>query len=188
MMPRTVSPEMVERNAEIARLYTEEGLDISEIAGRYGLTKQRVWQVLAPLEPEVHRGRRKREERHAVLREAHARIVAGESNTAAEAERIGITREHLRDEFHSLGLYIRNKSVPKHGTFGRYDDHGCRCWRCRRAAREHRHANYERGPSEHGTASAYKNYGCRCPLCSEANRLHERARKADKRRAKEPTE
>jgi hypothetical protein len=177
-----------DRDAEILRLYNEDGLDTTEIAGRYGITKQRVWQILAPHKPRVHRGQRRRDERTMALREAHKRIVAGESTTADEAERLGITRPYLRDEFSRLRLRIRRRGKPPHGTISRYVKHRCRCSRCRRAAREHRLARYQRGPTVHGTASSYKNYGCRCPECVEANRVHERNRRAQKRQAKEPEE
>lgn len=169
--------ELDERAPEMAALYTDERLTFKEIGERYGLTKQRVHQILAPLNLERHHGQRKRDERVDRLTEAYERIVAGDSTTVEEADRLGYASAAiLRGAFSDLGFKRPPQDPPPHGTTARYTSrsHPCRCDLCLEAMREKARARHKRGPEEHGTMSGYKNFGCRCPACSEANREYER--------------
>lgn len=77
-------------------------------------------------------------------------------------------------------------TMPPHGNYSRYQNHGCRCDRCREAAttyaREWRHRTGYALPREdyllllrrkaelrdnHGTETRYK-FGCRCDVCKAA--------------------
>lgn len=179
-----------ERSVEMARLYVEQGLTLQEIGDRYGITRERVRQLIKPFGLEGHYGRRKREERVRMLMEAYARIESGESTSLEEAKRLGYSsRTTFAGAINGLGLKLR-KPIPEeeHGTSRKYHK-GCRCDECRRAHREDLYAWRERrGVKEHGLASSYVNYGCRCPACREAVRIQRRAAKARKRQAQESTD
>lgn len=82
------------------------------------------------------------------------------------------------------------KRMAKHGTISRYyNAPGCRCDRCRKAAREYtrglraklRATPYEDIP--HGTVNGYQNYGCRCEKCVRAQLSSKGRRVPRKRRA-----
>jgi sigma-70-like protein len=179
---------MNERTQEMAKLYRDDRLTMQEIGDRYGISRERVRQILAPLGLEMHYGARKHEEREARLREAHARIKAGESTFETEAKTLGYSSsERLRTAFWQLGLKLKRKHRgPQHGSLYRYSHLKCRCPKCRKAARDAYAERIAKGPTKHGTASSYRNYGCRCPRCKAAERLYQRKRKAEKRQAKEP--
>lgn len=175
-----------ERAVQMSKLYAEDGLTLQQIGERFGVSRERVRQLIAPFGLEPHYGKRKQEERLVRLKEAHARIVSGQSTTAQEAERLGYASAGvLRLALWKLGLRLRKKGPPAHGTYARYTHHRCHCKRCRQAMREHLRAMRERGPQEHGTPSAYRNFGCRCVPCRQANRLYERKLRARRRRTKE---
>jgi DNA-directed RNA polymerase specialized sigma subunit len=46
-MERRMKPRIAERNAEIVRLRLQERLTLADIGKRYGLTKQRIAQIVA---------------------------------------------------------------------------------------------------------------------------------------------
>jgi hypothetical protein len=82
--------------------------------------------------------------------------------------------------------------IPRHvhGTTNGYRYYGCRCERCREAAREAAR-QYRQGKREgstpehvHGTLGGYRDYGCRCGRCRKAER--EDASKRRKRRQSRP--
>lgn len=179
---------MNERHQTMARLYVEEGLTYEQIGKRYGITRQRVGQILGPLAIAKHQGARYFAERLQELRATQARINSGESTLKDEAQRLGYAKgEYLRSAFSRYGLRIRvpPPPEPEHGTTHRYQ-RGCKCGECRRAIREY-NANL-RGKGEapnHGTESGYRNYGCRCPECREAARVADRERRAQRRKEKE---
>jgi transposase len=178
-----------ERIAEMARAYVEEGLSYAKIGERYGISKQRVGQLLGPLEISRDPGQAKIV-REQGLRAAHARLMADATTLAEEAELLGFVHgESLRSALHDIGLhYVRPRPIPEHGTIERYRSrkHGCKCAECRRANRE-RHGQLKGGePPTHGY-SGYVNYECRCKVCKEAHRVALRLRKAEKRRRKEVT-
>lgn len=166
---------MNERGKAMAAMYAE-GYTMGEIANEYGISRQRVHQIIQGSYERGHWGRRKKDARRERLLAAHARIMAGESTLHEEAEREGRTSDGLRSSFYELGLRLTPPS-PEHGTGYRYRC-GCRCEECTRAMREQRvywrESRKSREPPEHGTESAYKNWGCRCDLCkaagSESNR------------------
>lgn len=81
--------------------------------------------------------------------------------------------------------------VVKHGTYGGYSNHGCRCELCTLANRTYKQNYYRRktgsGPRKptvercprsrggvcphdvpHGSYSTYANHGCRCRECRDA--------------------
>lgn len=180
---------MTQRTDEMARAYIEEGLTYGQIGERYGITRQRVGQLLGPLELARDRGQAKiaREQR---LRASHARLQSGTVTLAEEAENLGYaSAESLRSAFYELGLRYSApaKPVPEHGTIARYRSriHGCRCEECRRANAEHQNRLRGEEPPNHGTYSGYINYGCRCKACKEAHRATVRARRATKRQRRE---
>lgn len=166
-----------ERAIIMARLYVEDGLTLAEIGERYGISRERVRQIIKPFGLEAHYGRRRKEGRARLLREAHQRIASRESTTAQEAERIGYASPSgLYGAFSRLGLLLPQKPPAEHGTTTRYRS-GCRCEDCRRENRRKAIARRARGPKVHGSSSSYFNYGCRCQECSEAGRRYRRERK-----------
>lgn len=173
-----------ERASTMAHLYMEEGLTMQEIGEQYGISRQRVDQILKRFGLVAHYGRSKKEKRAQALREAHARVIAGESTSAQEAEALGLSLKGFRSAVWNLGLYLRRPLEPaEHGTYLCYH-RGCHCDECRRANREYQYAwRQARGVQEHGIASSYINYGCRCPACREAVRIQTRAARARRRQA-----
>lgn len=173
-----------QRAVEMGLLYSR-GLTTQEIADQYGVSRQRVHQLIKPFGLTGHYGKRKQDERVQRLTEACARIRTGESTSVEEAERLGYSSAGtLRGALNELGLRLRDDWAPaEHGTLRRYRQ-GCKCDECRRAHREVMHevrANHV--ITEHGLATNYVNYGCRCPECKEAVRIQRRALKARKRQA-----
>lgn len=68
--------------------------------------------------------------------------------------------------------------VPRHGTYGEYTNHRCRCASCRaantrynlkRRAERQQRLRSSQIEVEHGKYSTYTNYGCRCEPCKRAN-------------------
>jgi transposase-like protein len=174
----------------MARLYAEQGLSYEQIAEEYGISRQRVGQILQPLGLAQARGPAARAQREQKLRVAYERINAGAITIDRAAAELGYTKAHsLRDALRRIGLTISTVSVPEHGTWARYSSrsHTCRCDECRRANRERAQALRDSGdPPKHGY-SGYKNYGCRCKVCKEANRLAVRAERAARRQRREVT-
>lgn len=158
-----------ERAIEFARLYAEEGLTLQEIADRYNLSREWVRKLIAPFGIPPHKGARKHEAREKELREVHSRIVAGETTTAVEAERLGYAKpKYLRMALWRMGLRLQKPGMGEAA-------------RRQRENERKRISRSSRKPKKHGTVSGYKNFGCRCPRCRAANRRYERNR----RRAKE---
>ncbi len=160
------------RAIEFARLYAEEGLTLQEIADQESLSRERVRQLIAPFGLQKHSGRRKREERESELREAYSKIMAGETTTAVEAERLGYAKpKYLYPAFWRLGLKLHRPAMEAAER--------------RKRARNRFLARVQRGPKKHGNVSAYKNFGCRCPRCRAANRKYERDLRLRRLNAKE---
>ena len=174
-----------DRLESMARAYVEEGLSYKQIGDRYGITRQRVGQLLSPL----NLGHGQRQARSIVreqnLRAAFARLEGGESTLKQEATALGYSSgESLRSAFYEAGLhFLQGTPPPEHGTIARYRSrkHACRCAECRRANCVHQARLKGTEPPNHGTYSGYINYGCRCQACKEAHRASLRARRAAKR-------
>lgn len=180
---------MDERTQQMTRAYVEDGLSYAQIAEEFGLTKQRVGQLLGPLGLAQDHGQRSRATREQALRAAHGRIMAGRTTLEREAAELGYASGgSLRSVLYRMGLRITHATpTPPHGTVARYRRRKdpCRCDECRRANREKLKELSGQEPPHHGTYSGYVNYGCRCQACSEAHRVTLRARRAAKRRMKE---
>lgn len=177
------------RMQAMARAYVEEGLTYAQIADRYGISRQRVGQLLGPLALAKGQVSARRTSREQALRRAHRRIMAGEVTLELAAAELGYKNGHaLRGVLYDLGLRVNVQSYaePPHGTYARYQSHrfACRCDECRRANREYHAQMAGREPREHGTASGYLNYACRCQPCKEAMRVHLRSRRAQRRQGR----
>lgn len=173
-----------QRAVEMGLLYSR-GLTTQEIADQYGVSRQRVHQLIKPFGLAGHYGKRKQDERVRRLTEACARIRTGESTSAEEAERLGYANAGtLRGAMFELGLRLRDEwKAAEHGTVLRYRQ-GCKCDECRRAHREDLYAVRQAHViTEHGLATNYVNYGCRCAECREAVRIQRRVAKARRRQA-----
>lgn len=174
-----------ERAIEMARMYAEERLSLREIAEHFGISRQRVHQIIQPFGLEPHYGRRTQTEREAILVAAHARIQNGELTVSEAAEELGYaSAASLRSVLRELGLLVPRRRV-EHGTRRRYDE-GCHCDLCTEAMRAYKQDLAEREPPEHGTVSGYVNYRCRCPECTRAASAYQRELRARSRQAKEP--
>lgn len=176
-----------ERTLEMARLYVEAGESYSQIAEQFGLTKQRVGQLLGPLGLQQYR-RQAAIERRQLLAAAYGRIIAKRSTLEEEAEKLGYKNARsLRAALYDLGMrVVLGHEQPPHGTVARYRSrsYACRCDECRRANREKGNELKGKEPPNHGY-SGYVNYECRCPICKEQYRLAVRAQRSAKRRRKE---
>lgn len=69
----------------------------------------------------------------------------------------------------------------RHGTENGYNNHGCRCSRCRAAHskitleyRRRRAARLAPADPRHGRKSTYLNHACRCDPCRTANAAYSR--------------
>lgn len=161
------------RQPEMQALY-DEGYTLQQVAEHYGVSRQRIGQILGPQRKNAHNGGRRRAAVLEERRPAFARIIAGESTLEQEAERFGITRGYLRGYLDANGMHIPTQYdlAPKHGTRYRYN-RGCHCRRCTKAMRDSQRSLRDREPPNHGR-SGYTNYACRCDICraagSQANR------------------
>lgn len=158
-------------------MYLKEELTLEEIGDEFGISRQRVGQIIGPQREKSHYGRKRQEERRRRIEEAHANVL-NESTVAQEAERLGVKRESLYAAFARQGLKLAPEQ-REHGTYYRYRK-GCRCTECVDAAKEEKLQRFIRGPSIHGTESAYQNYGCRCRPCRNAARAARRRRRRQK--------
>lgn len=179
---------MDERVQQMARAYVEQGLSYAQIAEEYGLTRQRVGQLLGPLGLASAREAASKITREQRLRAAYERIMAGEVTLDRAAAELGYASGgSLRSVLYDAGMrVVRDQEEPPHGTASRYRSRrfACRCEECRRANREKCAELMGREPPNHGY-SGYINYGCRCKVCKEGHRITLRNRKAAKRRRKE---
>jgi len=178
-----------ERAVAMARMYAEEGLTYEEIGKQYGVTRQRVEQILKPFGIPAHWGQAKKERRAQVLGESYGQISGGHATMKEEAERLGYANAaSLWQAFHALGLEMPKRQPSAHGSLRRYNILKCRCEICREGARVRAKERRERGPTTHGSASSYVNYGCRCPECREAVALYRRELRARRRQERQPTD
>jgi transcriptional regulator with XRE-family HTH domain len=165
------------RAEEMQRLRDEERLTLSEIGERYGISRQRVAQVIGNQgnDVELERLEEFKQERLEVVQ----RVVAGEISVAEASEISGITQRSFKMyALDTFGIKLSH-TAPLHGTPYRYS-RGCRCDECKEAQRELRRQMKERGPKKHGTMSAYTNYSCRCTKCKRwAKRNYAERRRDD---------
>jgi hypothetical protein len=182
--------ECSDRQVEMARLYAEQGLSYAQIGERYGITRQRVGQLIGDLGLAPGRAARSRAEHEIAVRAAHARLAAGETTREAEIEAMGYKNwDSLYSAFRELGLKVERQHEPApHGTDTRYrkcrDDDGRPCEACRKAHSEVQGRLRGRKPPKHGTVSGYQNYRCRCKRCVAAARRDRRAKKRRRRESK----
>lgn len=164
------------RAEEMQRLRDEERLTLAEIGERYGISKQRVAQLLGKQGGSVERERLEQFQQERL--EVVQRVVAGEISVAEAAEISGITvKSFLAYSLDTFGIRL-SQSAPEHGTIHRYNG-GCRCAECTEAMRQTRQRRKERGPKKHGTMNAYTNYSCRCPKCKRAAKRYYAERRRD---------
>jgi hypothetical protein len=148
-----------QRHAMLQRVYAGEMLQA--IATDYGVTMQRVHQIVTALDPQSTKlGKAIRLERTRVARE-----VEWAKRQAAKPQR---------------GVLI-------HGTDTGYRHHGCRCDACCAAGRTYLRTWRARQTSvpanaPHGSLSTYQNYRCRCADCRAAVAEASRRRRARARR------
>lgn len=178
-----------ERAVAMARLYAEDGLTYAEIGAQYGISKQRVAQILQPFGLTAHWGQAKKEERARALRESYGQISGGHATMKEEAERLGYANAaSLWNAFYCLGIEMPKRRPSAHGSRRMYQAYGCRCEICREGIRRYQRKLRQRGPATHGTNSAYTNYGCRCQKCREAATLYRRELRARHRQELQPTD
>lgn len=145
MMKRQHRDHIQERNAEILRLHFVEGWNLTEIGEHFGISRERVRQILRAHDVPT------------LTRERQAR--------AAQAKR----DEHKRKMQQRAEEKIKN--FP-HGTRAGYI-RGCTCEECRVAnnryalERKRRVREGEMKIPSHGL-SGYTNYGCKCSICKAA--------------------
>lgn len=162
---------MTERNQTIIEMYLGRKT-LQEIGDEYGLTRERVRQIVAPFVSERHYGSAKREARDLKILEAHGRIQQGWTSVEEEAELLGLLPDTLRVNFRKRGLKLKVHRAPEHGTRHRYQQ-GCKCDECLGALRDYMASLKGKEPPHHGTASGYGNYGCRCDSCKEAGSIQQ---------------
>lgn len=162
------------RTLDMARLYVEEGWSYAEIGEKFGVSKQRVHQLLRPLGLERTFDRTTEERTNKAI-DAHRRIVAGETTLEEAAAELGYASKHsLRTRLYSLGLRVQlPRELPPHGTPARYW-HGCHCEKCREARAAYQRRRYH---DLRATAKA-----------REEKRVKAREQRAKRRREKEATE
>lgn len=171
---------MSDRQTEMARLHVEQGLTYQEIANMHGITRQRVSQILGPLQlKHPPRGYQPGE-----IEEIEERLRSGESTLKEEAARLGKDPETLRTALWRRGYKDFPRRMAEHGTVARYS-RGCHCEQCRAANRRKTSSYLGKEPPNHGTNSGYSNYQCKCQPCLEAGRAYQRKRRRLKRNRRE---
>ena len=173
---------MTKRNQTIIEKYLS-GKTLQEVGDEYGITRERVRQIVHAQSDERHYGAHKREARDLKIRQAFGRVLQGWTSVEDEAELLGILPDTLRVNFKRRGLKLPRNSSPTHGTRHRYNQ-GCRCPECTEVIREYMRGLKKKEAPHHGTASGYMNYGCRCDRCKQAGSIANRInRERRKRRA-----
>jgi hypothetical protein len=153
-----------ERNTEMLEMYLE-GYTLQEVGQHYGISRERVRQIIVKRSSDRHYGARKRMLMNERVRKAYEAMQNG-STMEAEAEKLGLMPKSLYSRFLAQGMTLRPKS-PLHGTVYRYQK-GCRCDECKKGNRVYRLRFREMEPPEHGSYSSYSNYHCRCDACRAA--------------------
>jgi hypothetical protein len=176
------------RSVEMRRMYLEEDMSLQAIGDIYGLSRERVRQLI-PGATELRRKIRKTRKEaadaeKARLREANSawRSRCGTLNSyrkgckcdecvKANYDYAQNVRKKARDKFR------RGEIEIEHGTYYGYQYYECRCDECRTASsnvqmkqREERSRKLRDGEIdiEHGTKYGYIAYKCRCDACKEA--------------------
>lgn len=122
-----------QRLREIERLYFDERQTLEQVGDRFGLTRERVRQILAAA---GLNGRHFGSSYTAAqLHEAGKRYARGESVESLAAF-LGVCAGTLRAMAFDHGWRRPPRALPPHGTPSRYSYHGCRCSRCKREATE----------------------------------------------------
>lgn len=178
---------MSERIQRMARMYEEDGLSYAEIAAQFGISRQRVHQLIGSIVEA--RPRRTPAERRQTLAAAYGRIIRNETTLSEEAESLGYAnQDSLRTAMTRSGMTFQGRPRPSrqvlapHGTPKRYRQE-CRCVPCRTANTQYnRKLRQSREAPNHGTDSGYRNYGCRCTPCTRAHTKTQRDRRAQARR------
>lgn len=130
--------------AEAVRLHVEEGLTFAAIGRRFGVTRERIRQVVAA------QGQRSLTHERQRAESSYKRIARAVAVAAGYELRSATSGTH------------------KHGTRSSYVHAGCRCDECRAAQRAYMRTLRGRTPPTH-SYSGYTNYGCRCAVCTQAN-------------------
>lgn len=167
--------EQKARLQEIKRL-AEAGVTYAEIGARFGISRQRVQQI-------VIKNNIKKKLDSEFLKEDRKRTWAlffEKGYTIKDvAELEGLSYRHV-------AYYCRKNNIKKpmklkdiHGTVSSYNS-GCRCDECKRAKREYKAKLKFKPVPNHGN-SGYMNYGCRCDVCKTER---SKAQKAEKERRK----
>lgn len=173
--------DLNDRDEKIVSMY-EEGKTFQQIADLTGLTKGRVHQIVDPWVDIRHYGDERRRNRDLKIREAYARIMAGDSTLEVEAETLRVLPDTLAGNFRARDLRLRPKREAKpHGTRYRYSQ-GCKCDECMEAMRVEHRKLAGREPRQHGTVSGYVNYHCRCDPCRMAGSVNNRQRRVERMR------
>ena len=159
---------MTARNQQIVERYLE-GFSLTEVGEEFGITRERVRQILLTKGiTQRHGGTKRREAHETQIQAAYQQVLEGKSAKDV-AEIFGLTPESLRDNLRRRGLPIP-KPEPRHGTRYYYMKYECRCELCKEAVRAHTASLKGQEPPQHGTHSAYHNYACRCAPCKAAGR------------------
>lgn len=154
------------------------GDTLQAIANDWGVTRERVRQVVGPDSPRRYRLRQEDLEYHATF----------PNLTAIEISNLSGYKHVQTKKLKALGWTPPPKPDPEHGTRARYMKLKCRCEECRAAVKHQRDEWLSRvrgNPPMHGTANGYFNYRCRCEECkkagSEKNKISVKAWKERKR-------
>ena len=172
------------RQPAMQALY-DEGYTFEQIGEQYGVSRQRIGQIIGPQRENAHNGGRRKAALLKVRKAAFDRIMAEKSTLKKEAEKFGVTEKHLRHYLDENGMHVPSQfdRAPKHGTVYRYQQ-GCKCNLCRQASRDQRARMRSKAePPTHGL-SGYTNYGCMCDVCRAAGSQNNRDQ-AEKRRRRE---
>lgn len=137
-----------DRNREIVRLHVEGNLTLAEIARRYGITRERVRQIVgAQGVPTLTWVRTK--ELNAARRVARAVAVAArhaqsQAHGTSYRYSLGCSCSECRAANRESVRKLKGTPPPTHGVSG-YINYACRCDVCRKANNEMRRASYRAG-------------------------------------------
>lgn len=127
--------DMKKRNKNIARLYSDEKLTLEEVGGYYGITRERVRQILVHMGiTDRHNGKTLRQaEREKLAIKAYIWRKRNSATNTQTAKHFNINRNYLNYILHEADL-TTPIIAPEHGS--QAYNNGCRCDICKTAHNE----------------------------------------------------